>query len=46
MTSPFGIGAKGPIVVRDKLMKFVESRDGEPGKDVWQCIRRIEEGSP
>jgi hypothetical protein len=38
MTSPFGIGAKGPIVARDKLLKVVESRDGESGKDVW-CTR-------
>jgi hypothetical protein len=45
MTSRLGIGAKGTIVTKDKLIMVVESRDGEPGKDVWLCIRRLEDGS-
>jgi SRSO17 transposase len=40
-----GIGAKGPIVTKDKLLRVVESRVGEPGKDVWLYIRRLEDGS-
>ena len=40
-----GIGAKGPIVAKDKCLKVVQSRDGKPGKDVWLYARRLEDGS-
>jgi SRSO17 transposase len=40
-----GIGSKRPIVARDKLIRIVESRGGEPGKDVWLYARRHEDGS-
>jgi hypothetical protein len=40
-----GIGAKGPIITKDKCMPVVEVRDNAPGKDVWLYIRQIEDGS-
>ena len=40
-----GIGAKGPIISRDKILKVVEVRDGKPGKDVWLYIRQLEDNS-
>ena len=40
-----GIGAKGPIITKDKCVPVVEIRDGEPGKDIWLYIRRLEDGS-
>ena len=40
-----GIGAKGPIITKDKFMPVVEVRDGGPGKDIWLYIRRLEDGS-
>jgi SRSO17 transposase len=40
-----GIGSKGPIFSQDKCLKVVEQRNGEPGKDVWLYIRRLEDGS-
>lgn len=40
-----GIGAKGPIITKDKCIPVVEVRDGGPGKDIWLYIRRLEDGS-
>jgi hypothetical protein len=40
-----GIGAKGPIIARDKILRVVEIRDNKPGKDVWLYIRRLEDNS-
>jgi SRSO17 transposase len=40
-----GIGAKGPVIAKDKCLRVVESRDGMPGKDVWLYVRRLEDGS-
>jgi len=39
-----GIGAKGPIVTNDKLLRVVEVRDKKPGKDVWLYIRKLADG--
>jgi len=40
-----GIGAKGPIIARDKLLRVVEVRDDNPGKEVWLYIRCMEDNS-
>jgi hypothetical protein len=40
-----GMGAKGPIISKDKCIKVVEVRDGKPGKDVWLYVRCMEDGS-
>jgi len=40
-----GIGAKGPIIAKDKCVPVVEVRDGSPGKDVRLYIRKPEDGS-
>jgi SRSO17 transposase len=40
-----GMGAKGPIMAKDKCIKVIEVRDGKPGKDVWLYIRQLEDGS-
>lgn len=40
-----GIGAKGPIITKDKCIPVVEVRDDGPGKDIWLYIRRLEDGS-
>jgi len=40
-----GIGAKGPVIVKDKLIPVVEVRDDKPGKDVWLYVRRLEDGA-
>jgi SRSO17 transposase len=40
-----GIGAKGPIITKDKCIPVVEVRDGGPGKDIWLYIRKLEDGS-
>lgn len=40
-----GIGAKGPIITKDKCVKVVEVRDGKPGKDVWLYARQLEDKS-
>jgi len=40
-----GIGAKGPIIAEDKLLRVTEVRDGYPGNDVWLYIRRLEDKS-
>jgi SRSO17 transposase len=38
------IGAKGPVITKDKIFKVVEVRDGMPGKDVWLYIRKLSDG--
>ena len=38
-----GMGAKGPIVTKDKCVKVVEARDGKPGKDVWLYARQFDD---
>jgi SRSO17 transposase len=40
-----GIGAKGPVITQDKLLRVVEVRDGYPAQDVWLYIRRLEDHS-
>ena len=40
-----GIGAKGPIITKDKCIPVVEVRDDGPGKDIWLYIRKLEDGS-
>jgi len=40
-----GIGAKGPIITKDKYLRVVEVRDDKPGKDVWLYIRMLADGS-
>jgi hypothetical protein len=40
-----GIGAKGPIFSKDKVIRLVEVRDGLPGKDIWLYVRQLEDGS-
>jgi len=40
-----GIGAKGPIITKDKFLQVVEVRDGKPGKDVWLYIRLLSDGT-
>jgi SRSO17 transposase len=40
-----GMGAKGPIITRDKCIRVVEVRDKMPGKDVWLYVRQLEDGS-
>jgi SRSO17 transposase len=39
------IGAKGPIITKDKFLRVTEFRNGKPGKDVWLYIRRLSDGS-
>jgi SRSO17 transposase len=40
-----GIGAKGPIIAKDKCLKVVEVRDKKPGNDIWLYVRQLEDGS-
>ena len=40
-----GIGAKGPIFSKDKVIRVVEVRDDLPGKDIWLYVRQLEDGS-
>jgi hypothetical protein len=40
-----GIGAKGPILTKDKCIRVVEVRDMMAGKDVWPRIGMLEDGS-
>ena len=40
-----GIGAKGPIFAKDKVIQVVAVRDGLPGNDIWLYIRRLEDGT-
>jgi SRSO17 transposase len=39
-----GIGTRGPFITRDKALKVVESRDGQPGQDLWLYARELDEG--
>jgi SRSO17 transposase len=39
------IGAKGPVITKDKCLRVVEVRDGKPGKDVWLYVRMLADGS-
>jgi SRSO17 transposase len=39
-----GMGAKGPILAREKILRVAEVRDGMPGKDVWLYIREHQDG--
>ena len=43
-TVVLGIGAKGPVITEDKILRVVEVRDGLPGKDVWLYVRKLENG--
>ncbi|MCL2853786.1 MAG: IS701 family transposase [Defluviitaleaceae bacterium] len=40
-----GIGAKGPIITKDKFLRVVEVRGGRPGKDIWLYVRMLADGS-
>jgi hypothetical protein len=40
-----GIDAKGPIISFDKLLRVIQSRDGEPLEEVWLYARRLEDDS-
>ena len=40
-----GIGAKGPIITKDKIVRVVEVRKDCPGKDVWLYMRLLEDNS-
>jgi SRSO17 transposase len=40
-----GIGAKGPIIAADILLRVTEVRDGLPGGDVWLYARKLEDGT-
>ncbi|MCL1830128.1 MAG: IS701 family transposase [Oscillospiraceae bacterium] len=39
------IGAKGPIITRDKYLRVVESHEGLPGESVWLYIRELADGT-
>jgi hypothetical protein len=39
------IGAKGPIITKDKYLPVTEVRKGEPGRDVWLYVRQLSDGS-
>jgi SRSO17 transposase len=40
-----GIGAKGPVVARDKALRVIEVRNGCPGQGIWLYIRKLEDNS-
>lgn len=40
-----GIGAKGPVIAQDKILRVVEVRNNLPGKDVWLYVRKLEDGT-
>ncbi|MDR1109909.1 MAG: hypothetical protein LBP92_04220 [Deltaproteobacteria bacterium] len=40
----FGIGCKGPVIGKDKLMRVWEMRDGLPGDQVWLYARKMADG--
>jgi SRSO17 transposase len=40
-----GNGSNGPIFARDKCLRVVESRGGQPGKEVWLYLRQLEDES-
>ena len=37
-----GIGAKGPVIAKDKCIRVVEVRDKLPGKEVWLYARKLD----
>jgi len=39
------IGAKGPVITRDKYLRIVQSRDGKPGNDCWLYVRQLSDGT-
>ena len=42
--SSLALGAKGPIIARDKIIQVVEVRgDNVPGQDVWFYMRKLED---
>lgn len=40
-----GLGEDGLVLAKDKCLKVVESRDGEPGKDIWLYAMVSPDGS-
>jgi SRSO17 transposase len=40
-----GIGAKGPIIAEDTVLRVIEVRNGLPGRDVWLYARKMEDGT-
>jgi SRSO17 transposase len=40
-----GLGTEGLILAKDKCVKVVESRDGEPRKDIWLYAMVLPDGS-
>ena len=40
-----GMGAKGPMLTKDKRVKVAEACGGKPGKDVWLCAGKLEDDS-
>jgi hypothetical protein len=40
-----GHGSQGPVLARDKIVKVVEARGGQPGLDVWLYARRLDDGN-
>ena len=39
-----GEGAKGPFFAYDKIIRVVEVRKNDPGKDIWLYIRKLDNG--
>jgi hypothetical protein len=40
---PEAATAPGPSIARDKGLRVVESRDGQPGKEVWPRVKEMED---
>jgi hypothetical protein len=40
-----GVGAKGPVIFKDKCIKAAEISNNKPGKDIWLYVRQSPEGS-
>jgi SRSO17 transposase len=40
-----GSGAKGPIITREKCIKVIVVRNGNPGKDIWLYVRQLNDSS-
>jgi SRSO17 transposase len=40
-----GIGAKGPVITKDKFLRVVEVRDKTPGKEIWLYMRMLTDGN-
>jgi SRSO17 transposase len=40
-----GIGAKGPIIAEDKILRVVEIRNDLPGNGVWLYARKLDDGT-